>query len=165
MIYQILYFTAVGVWVLSLLLITLLRKKQPRLSTKYWDFISIGAMFFGGFAFLSLLYDTVNLGQEPGDTITKVMMIVFPGVMIVFMTMYLVLFFWKGGINSRVNDDERTEFAHTKSARNALLATNFALFIYLLNSETLTRSALLIVLFSGYFVYFASTFFYYYFKA
>jgi len=47
MIYQILYFAAMVVLVLSLLLITLLRKKQPRLSTKYWDFISIGAMFFG----------------------------------------------------------------------------------------------------------------------
>ena len=164
MIYQILYFTAVVILVLSLLLITLLRKKQPRLSTKYWDFISIAAMFFGGFAFLSLLYHNVNLGQTPGDTITKIMLIVFPLVMTFFMIIYLVLFFWKGGINSRVNDDERTEFAHTKSARNALLATNLALFLYLTNSETLTRSALLIVLFSGYFVYFASTYFYYYFK-
>ena len=165
MIYQILYFAAVVVLVLSLLLITLLRKKQPRLSTKYWDFISIAAMFFGGFAFLSLLYHDVNLGQTPSDAITKIILIVFPLVMIVFMIMYLVLFFWKGGINSRVNDDERTEFAHTKSARNALLATNIALFLYLLNSETLSRSALLIVLFCGYFVYFASTYFYYYFKA
>jgi hypothetical protein len=100
MIYQILYFAAMVVLVLSLLLITLLRKKQPRLSTKYWDFISIAAMFFGGFAFLSLLYHDVNLGQTPGDTITKIMLIVFPSVMIVFMIMYLVLFFWKGGITN-----------------------------------------------------------------
>jgi hypothetical protein len=165
MIYQILYFGAVIALVVSLLLITLLRKKQPRLSIKYWDFISIAAMFFGGFAFLSLLYHDVNLGQTPGDTITKIMLIVFPLVMIVFMIMYMVLYFWKGGVNSRIAEDERTEFNSTKSARNALLATNLALFIYLLNTETLTKSALLIVLFSGYFVFLASSFFYYYFKA
>ena len=165
MIYQILMIVAAFVSVASVLLITLLRKKQPRLSTKYWDFISIAAMFFGGFAFLSLLYHTVNLGQEPGDTVTKLMLIIFPVVLIVFMISYLVLYFWKGVSNSRVSDDERTEANGTKSARNALLATNIALFVYLLNAETLTRSALLIVLFSGYFVFLASSFFYYYFKA
>jgi len=78
MIYQILYIVAAAVLVLSLLLITLLRKKQPRLSTKYWDFISIAAMYFGGFAFLSLLYHDVNLGQAPSDEITKIMLDSFP---------------------------------------------------------------------------------------
>ena len=165
MIYLILMIVAAFVSVLSVLLITLLRKKQPRLSTKYWDFIAIAAVFFGGFAFISLLSSGVHWGQAPGDTVTKLLLIMFPTILILFMIAYVVLFFWKGGINSRVNDDERTEFAHTKSARNALLATNLALFLYLTNSETLTRSALLIVLFSGYFVYFASTFFYYYWKA
>ena len=165
MIYLILMIVAAFVSVLSVLLITLLRKKQPRLSTKYWDFISIAAMFFGGFAFISLLSSGVHWGQAPGDSVTKLMLIIFPVVLIVFMISYLVLYFWKGVSNSRVSDDERTEANGTKSARNALLATNLALFIYLFNSETLTRSALLIVLFSGYFIFLASSFFYYYFKA
>ena len=165
MIYLILMIVAAFVSVLSVLLITLLRKKQPRLSTKYWDFIAIAAVFFGGFAFISLLSSGVHWGQSPGDMVTKLMLIMFPTILILFMIAYVVLFFWKGGINSRITDDERTEINGTKSARNALLATNLALFIYLCSSQTLTRSALLIVLFSGYVVFLASTFFYYYWKA
>ena len=165
MIYQILYFAAVVVLVLSLLLITLLRKKQPRLSTRYWDFISIAAMFFGAFALINLLTSATDTKFELNDTVTKLLLIIFPIALIAFLVLWVVLFFWKGGSTSRVTDDERTESNGTKSARNALLATNIALFVYLCNSETLTRSALLIVLFSGYFVYFASIYFYYYFKA
>jgi hypothetical protein len=89
----------------------------------------------------------------------------FPTFFIIWFVVYLVLFFGKGGSNSRVNDDERTELANTKSARNALLATNVALFAYLLGSETLARSALIVVLFSGFVVYGVSIIFYYYWKA
>jgi glucan phosphoethanolaminetransferase (alkaline phosphatase superfamily) len=112
---------AAFVSVLSVLLITLIRKKQPRLSTKYWDFISIAAVFFGGFAFISLLSSGVHWGQAPGDSATKLMLIMFPTVLIVFMISYLVLYFWKGVSKSKVSDDERTEANGTKSARNALL--------------------------------------------
>ena len=71
----------------------------------------------------------------------------------------------KPEINSIVADDERTEISQTKSARNALLATNLALFIYLGSSQTLNRNGLLIVLFSGYIVYLSSALFYYFWKA
>jgi hypothetical protein len=165
MLYQILMIAAVAVVVLSLLLITMLRKKQPRISSKYSDFISIGAMFFGAFAFFSVLNRGFIWGHDPVDTMTKLMLIIFPVILIVFIILYMVQFFLKGGRNSRIAEDERTEINGTKSARNALFATNIALFIYLLDSDTLTRSSLLVVLFSGYVMYLASTFFYYYWKA
>ena len=165
MVYQILMIMAMLVIALGILLVTLFRKKKPRLSTKYWDFISIAAVFFGGFALINLLYGAAGTKPELNDTVTKVLLIVFPILLIVFFIIYLVLFFWKGGINSRVMDDERTETNGTKSARNALLATNIALFAYLAGSETLTRSSLIVILFSGYVVYVFSTLFYYYWKA
>ena len=165
MIYQILMTIAMFVMAAGTLLVALVRKKQPRLSTKYWDFFSIGAVFFGGFALINLLYGAAGTKQELNDTVTRVLLIVFPILLMVFFIVYLSLFFWKGGINSKVMDDERTESNGTKSARNALLATNIALFAYLLNSETLTRSSLIVVLFSGYIIYLVSTFFYYYWKA
>jgi hypothetical protein len=162
MLYQILLIASAAVLAFSFLLITLLRKKQPRISSKYSDFISIGAIFFGAFAFFSVLNRGFIWGQEPGDTVTKIMLIILPIVLIVFMIAYIVLFFWKGGSKSRIGEDERTEINSTKSARNALFATNIALFIYLMNSDELTRSSILVVLFSGYVMYLASTFFYYY---
>ena len=165
MLYQILMIIAMLVMALGILLVTLVRQKQPRLSTKYWDFISIGAIFFGGFALINLLYGTAGMKPELNDTVTKVLMIVFPILLVVFFIAHVAFFFWKGGANSRVTEDERTEINGTKSARNALLATNIALFAYLLNSETLTRSALIVVLFSGYVIYVFSTLFNYYFKA
>jgi cytochrome bd-type quinol oxidase subunit 2 len=165
MVYQILVAVGAVVMALTLLLVILTSKKQPRARTRYWDFISIAAVFFGGFALINLLYSAAGTKFALNDTITKIMLISFPAILILFFLMYLALFFLKGGINSTVADDERTEISGTKSARNALLATNLALFIYLGSSQTLNRSALLIVLFSGFVVYLGSIFFYYYFKA
>ena len=164
MIYQILMAVAGFVIVLGTLLTALLRKKQPSLSTRYWDFIAIAAFFFGGFALINLLYSRAGTNPEVNDMVTKVLLVAFPTVLTVFFIIYLVFFFWKGGINSRVGNDERTEISGTKSARNALLATNLALFVYLGSSQTLNRSALLIILFSGNFVYLVSALFYYYWK-
>jgi hypothetical protein len=163
--YQILMTIAMFVMAVGVLIIALFRKKQPRLSTRYWDFISIGAILFGGLALTNLLASAANMKWELIDTTTKLLLIVFPTFFIIWFVVYLVLFFGKGGSNSRVNDDERTELANTKSARNALLATNVALFAYLLGSETLARSALIVVLFSGFVVYGVSIIFYYYWKA
>ena len=59
MIYQILMIIAVFVMAAGTLPVTLMRKKQPRLSTKYWDFISTGAIFFGGFAASLLLLESL----------------------------------------------------------------------------------------------------------
>jgi hypothetical protein len=165
MAYQILIAVGAVVMALGVLLVTLTSKKQPRARTRYWDFIALAAVFFGGFALINLLYDAAGTKFALNDTITKIMLVSFPAILILFFLAYLVLFFLKGGIHSTVADDERTEISHTKSARNALLATNLALFIYLGSSQTLNRSALLIVLFSGYFVYLSSALFYYYWKA
>ena len=165
MAYQILIAVGAVVMALGVLLVTLTSKKQPRARTRYWDFIALAAVFFGGFALINLLYDAAGTKFALNDTITKIMLVSFPAILILFFLAYLVLFFLKGGIHSTVADDERTEISHTKSARNALLATNLALFIYLGSSQTLNRSALLIILFSGYFVYLVSLIFYYYFKA
>jgi len=164
MVYQILVAVAAVVMAFAVLLVTLTSKKYPRSRTRYWDFISIAAVFFGGFALINLLYGAAGTKFAPNDTITKILLISFPAILILFFLVYLAFFFWKGGIHSAVGDDERTEISHTKSARNALLATNLALFIYLGSSETLTRSALLIVLFSGFVAYLASVLFYYYWK-
>jgi hypothetical protein len=165
MTYQILIAVGAVVMALTVLLLTLTSKKQPRARTRYWDFIALAAVCFGGFALVNLLYVGVGAKPEPNDTVAKVLLVVFPVVMILFFLVYLAFFFWKGGIHSIVGDDERTEICHTKSSRNALLATNLALFIYLGNSQTLNRSALLVVLFSGFVVYLASALFYYYWKA
>ena len=164
MAYQILIAVGAVVVALAVLLVTLTSKKQPRARTRYWDFIALAAVFFGGFALVDLLGLAAGVKFALNDTITKIMLISFPTVLILFFLVYLALFFWKGGINSSVGDDERTEISHTKSARNALLATNLALFIYLGSSQTLNRSALIVVLFSGFVVYLASVLFYYYWK-
>lgn len=164
MVYQILIAVGAVVMALAILFVTLTSKKQPRARTRYWDFISITAVFLGGFALINLLYGAAGAKPELNDTVTKVLLVVFPVVLILFFIIYLLLLFWKGGIHTAVGDDERTEISHTKSARNALLATNLALFIYLGNSQTLNRNALLIVLFSGFVVYLASVLFYYYWK-
>jgi hypothetical protein len=164
MVYQILIVAGAVVIALGVLLLTLVSKKQPRARTRYWDFIALAAVFFGGFALINLLGSAAGVKFALNDTITKILLISFPAILILFFLAYLAFFFWKGGINSAVGDDERTEISHTKSARNALLATNLALFIYLGSSQTLNRSALLVVLFSGFVVYFASVLFYYYWK-
>jgi len=141
----------------------LVSKKLPRARYRYWDFIALAAAVLGVFAFIHLL-SPAGTKPEINDTLTKVLLIVFPVVTVLFLIIYLAFFFLKGGIHSAVADDERTEISQTKSARNALLATNLALYIYLGSSQTLNRSALLIVMFSGYFVYLASALFYYYWK-
>jgi tellurite resistance protein TehA-like permease len=130
MVYQILVAVAAVVMAFAVLLVTLTSKKYPRARTRYWDFISIAAVFFGGFALIDLLYGATGTKPELNDTVIKVLLIVFPVVLILFFLVYLAFFFWKGGIHSAVGDDERTEISHTKSARNALLATNLALFIW-----------------------------------
>ncbi len=165
MAYQILIAVGAVVMALTLLLLILTSKKQPRARTRYWDFVAIAAVFFGGFALINLLYSAAGTKFALNDTITKILLISFPAILILFFLVYLAFFFLKGGIHSTVGDDERTEISHTKSARNALLATNLALFIYLGSSQTLNRSALLVILFSGFTVYLASVLFYNYWKA
>jgi hypothetical protein len=142
----------------------LFSKKLPRARYRYWDFISLAAVVLGAFAFINLL-GPAGTKPEINDTLTKVLHVVFPVVTVLFLVIYLVFLFLKGGIHSIVADDERTEISQTKSARNALLATNLALFIYLGSSQTLNRNGLLIVLFSGYIVYLSSALFYYFWKA
>ena len=165
MVYQILFAIGIVVMALTLLLVILTRRKQPRARTRYWDFIALAAAFFGVFALVDLLYGDAGTKLASSDTITKILQISFPSILILFFLVYLAFFFLKGGIHSTVGDDERTEISHTKSARNALLATNLALFIYLGSSQTLNRSDLLVVLFSGFIVFLASDYFYYYWKA
>ena len=166
MVYKILFAVGVVVMALTLLLVILTKRKQPRTRTRYWDFIALAASFFGVFSLVDLLYGTTaGTKLASSDTITKILQISFPAILILFFLVYLAFFFLKGGIHSTVGDDERTEINHTKSARNALLATNLALFIYLGSSQTLNRSELSVILFSGFVVYLASDFFYYYWKA
>jgi len=62
--------------------------------------------------------------------VTKVLLVAFPTVLTVFFIIYLVFFFWKGGINSRVGNDERTEISGTKSARKRPAGDQFG-FVYL----------------------------------
>jgi len=69
MIYQILYFAAMVVLVLSVLLITLLRKKQPRLSTNIG--IYLHRAMSSAIRLLSLLYHDVNLDRHPAIQLPK----------------------------------------------------------------------------------------------
>jgi ACR3 family arsenite efflux pump ArsB len=152
--------------VLSVLVLMIKRRNRMTarsLSTKHTDFISAAAMVIGGIVLMDLLFGGITTLQSD-DSLTKILQITIPIMLILFLVFYTYLAVSK---NSNITNDERTEFSFTKSARNALLATNIAFFSFLVGSDdlTLTRSAIIIILACGYFVFLGSAVFYYYWKA
>ena len=153
--------------VLVLSILVLLIKRRNRittrsLSTKYTDFISVAAMVVGGIVLMDSLFGGITPLQAD-DSLTKILQIMVPVMLILFLVFYTYLAVLK---NSNITNDERTELSFTKSARNALLATNIAFFAFLVGADTLSlaRSAIIIILASGYFVFLGSAVFYYYWK-
>jgi ACR3 family arsenite efflux pump ArsB len=153
------------VFVLSVLVLMIKRRNRitaRSLSTKYTDFISVAAMVVGGIVLMDSLFGGITPLQAD-DSLTKILQIMIPVMLILFLVFYTYLAVSK---NSNITNDERTELSFTKSARNALLATNIAFFSFLVGSDdlTLTRSAIIIILACGYFVFLGSSIFYYYWK-
>jgi hypothetical protein len=151
--------------VLSVLVLMIKRRNRMTarsLSTKHTDFISAAAMVIGGIVLMDLLFGGITTLQSD-DSLTRILQITIPIMLILFLVFYTYLAVSK---NSNITNDERTEFSYTKSARNALLATNIAFFAFLVGSDTLSlaRSAIIIILASGYFVFLGSAVFYYYWK-
>ena len=151
------------VLVLSILVLMIKRRNRittRSLSTKYTDFISVTAMVVGGIVLMDSLFGGITPLQAD-DSLTKILQIMVPVMLILFLVFYTYLAVSK---NSNITNDERTEFSFTKSARNALLATNIAFFCFLVGSNTLSlaRSTIIIILACGYFVFLGSAVFYYY---
>jgi hypothetical protein len=145
-----------GLWAL---LIKLGRRKDQPLTTKYKDFGSIIAIGVGGATLWKLLLGDDFPQINYVDRVTEVMQIAIPIIILMFLVVYIVISITKG---SGINNDERTELGFVKSSRNALLVTYVVLAVVLFNSLAMSRSTLIIILASGYFVFLGSSVFYRY---
>jgi hypothetical protein len=143
------------------LLIKLGRRKDQALTTKYKDIGSIIAIGVGGDTLWKLLLGNDFPQIKYIDRVTEVLQIVIPIIILVFLVVYIIISITK---DSSINNDERTELGFVKSSLNALLVTYVVLAAALFNSLDLSRSAIIIILASGYFVFLGSSVFYRYYK-
>jgi hypothetical protein len=159
--YLIAMMTAIVLLALWGLLIKLGRRKDQTLTTKYKDFGSLIAIGVGGATLWKLLLGNNFPQIQYVDQLTEVLQIAIPIIILVFLLVYIIINFTKG---SSINNDERTELGYVKSSRNALLVTYVVLCAYMYYSLALSRSEIIIILASGYFVFLGSSVFYRYFQ-
>ena len=160
--YMIAMMTAIVLLGLWGILIKLGRRKDQPLTTKYKDFGSIIAIGVGGATLWKLLLGNDFPQIQYVDRMTHVLQIAIPIIILVFLVVYIAINIAKG---SSINNDERTELGFVKSSRNALLVTYIVLAAALFNSLALSRSTIIIILASGYFVFLGSSAFYRYLQA
>ncbi len=160
--YMITMMSVIGLLALWALLIKLGRRKNQPMTTKYKDFGSIIAIVVGGATLWELLLGNDFPQIQYVDRVTEVLQIAIPIIILVFLVAYIAISITKG---SSINNDERTELGFVKSSRNALLVTYIVLAVVLFNSLALSRSEIIIILASGYFVFLGSSVFYHYLQA
>jgi len=160
--YMITMMTVIALLALWGLLIKLGRRKNQPLTTGYKDFGSIIAIGAGGATLWRLLLGSDFPQIKYVDRVTEVLQIVIPIIILLFLVVFLILVITKG---SSINNDERTELGFVKSSRNALLVTYVVLAVIMFSSLALSRSAIIIILASGYFVFLGSSVFYRYLQA
>jgi hypothetical protein len=143
-----------------MLIIRASRKKTLEPTTKYKDFISIGAMYFTGYVLIRLLIGNDITQIESTDAVTKFLQIAVPALLVLFLLILAILMIVK---DSNIARDERTEISSTKSTRNALLGMSFALFAFLSGgSMFLERNSIIIIMAAGYFTFMCSKICYYF---
>jgi hypothetical protein len=108
-----------------------------------------------------LLFGGNETPLQSGDALINILQLVF----IISIIIGVIFVIYRAvNNNSNIDSDERTELIDTKTARNVLLGTNIALFVFLVGSDnmTLSRSDLIIILGCGYFMGVVSWLFYYF---
>jgi len=154
------------VFVLSLFywLIIRYRKNRPFTRKDHTDYLANYAGCVSATVFCSLFFGN-NFNIPPfqtGDALIDILQIIITILFVVSAVFFIYL------ARTRNSDilatDERTELSDTKSTRNAFLATNVALFVFLVGSDnmTLSRSDLIIILACGLFTGLGSSLFYYF---
>lgn len=151
------------VFVLSFFLWLIIRnsKNRPFIRQKHVDYLANYAAIFLASVLGWLLFSSNETPLRSGDALINILQLVFIISIIigVIFAIYLAV-----NNNSNIDSDERTELSDTKTARNVLLATNVALFVFLVGSDNMTlgRSYLIIILGCGCFTGAGSWFFYYF---
>jgi Ca2+/Na+ antiporter len=151
------------VFVLSLFywLIIRYRKNRPFSRPKHVDYLAN----YAGIALASVLGCLLFSSNMPpfrsDDALINILQIVF---IISTVTILVFVIYRAINNNSNIDTDERTELSDTKTARNVLLATSIAFFVFLVGSDNLTlgRSDLIIILGCDYFTGLGSGLFYYF---
>jgi hypothetical protein len=152
-----------GVFVFSFFqwLIIRNRKNRPFIRQKHVDYLNN----YAGISLASVLGYLLFGGNETplqsGDALINILQLVF----IISIIIGVIFVIYRAvNNNSNIDSDERTELIDTKTARNVLLGTNIALFVFLVGSDnmTLSRSDLIIILGCGYFMGVVSWLFYYF---
>ena len=137
------------------------RKNRPFIRQKHVDYLTN----YAGISLASVLGYLLWGGNETpfrsGDALINILQSVF-FISIIIGVIFII--FLAVNNNSNIGSDERTELIDTKTARNMLLATNIALFVFLVSSDnmTLSRSDLIIILACGLFTGLGSSLFYYF---
>ena len=151
------------VFVLSLFywLIIRYRKNRPFIRQKHVDYLANYAGIFLASVLGYLLFGGNITPFQSGDALINILQLVF----IISIIIGVVFIIYRAvNNNSNIDTDERTELSDTKTARNVLIATNVALFVFLVGSDnmTLSRSDLIIILGCGCFAGVGSWLFYYF---
>ena len=140
------------------------RKNRPFIRQKHVDYLA----YYAGIYLTSVLGWLLFCGNEiplrSDDALINILQLVF--IISIIIGVVFVIYLAVNN-NSNIDSDERTELSDTKTARNVLLATNVALFVFLVGSDnmTLSRSDLIIILACGLFTGLGSSLFYYFRKS
>ena len=152
-----------AVFVLSLFywLIIRYRKSRPFIRQKHVDYLANYAAIFLASVLGWLLFSGNETPLRSGDALINILQLIF--IISIVIGVVFVIYLAVNN-NSNIDTDERTELIDTKTARNAFLATNVALFVFLVGSDnmTLSRSDLIIILGCGCFGGGGSWLFYYF---
>jgi uncharacterized membrane protein YgdD (TMEM256/DUF423 family) len=151
------------VFVLSFFLWLIIRnrKNRPFMRQKHVDYLANYAGIYLASVLGWLLFCGNEIPLRSDDALINILQLVF----IISIIIGVVFIIYRAvNNNSNIDTDERTELSDTKTARNVLLATNVALFVFLVGSDnmTLSRSDLIIILGCGCFAGVGSWLFYYF---